>query len=92
MAAKIPLVMRVDPDLKDRVVKKYPGRTVTESVVAALEASLVEGGTTIEPLTTEYARREDLNKLEREINKIEVDIQKELDTVKESIDSLANQI
>ena len=91
MAAKIPLVMRVDPDLKDRVVKKYPGRTVTESVVAALEASLVEGGTSTS-LTTEYVKREDLNKLEREINKIEVDIQKELDTVKESIDSLANQI
>jgi hypothetical protein len=40
VATKVPLVIRIDSELRERIIKAYPGNTITESVTTALNASL----------------------------------------------------
>ena len=91
MATKVPLVIRIDSELRERIIKAYPGNTITESVTTALNASLSgEGeintshpGTLASSSTAEfYTKKEG----EKEIQKL----REEIESLKENIDTIAN--
>ena len=92
MATKVPLVIRIDSELRERIIKAYPGNTITESVTTALNASLSgEGeintsypGTLASSSTAEfYTKKEG----EKEIQKL----REEIESLKENIDTIANR-
>lgn len=87
MAAKVPLVIRIDQDLKDRVVEEYPGKTVTESVVAALESSIGEGrrSANLPTFPPGIVTKEELDKIIGELKE-------DIESLKDNLDSIANQI
>ena len=92
MAAKVPLVVRVDQDLKDLVVSKYPGNTVTESVIAALRAATQErGNTTKESSNVTMTIPEDVVRKDH-LDKIVKDIKLEIGSIKDNVDIVLNLI
>jgi len=92
VATKVPLVIRIDSELRERIIKAYPGNTITESVTTALNASLSgEGennssypGTLASSSTAEF-----LTKKEGELQLQK--IREEIESLKENIDTIANR-
>jgi len=91
VASKVPLVIRIDSELRERIIKAYPGNTITESVITALNASLSgEGeinttypGTLASSPTVEFMTKKEG---ELEIQKL----REEIESLKENIDTIAN--
>lgn len=92
MATKVPLVIRIDSELRERIIKAYPGNTITESIVTALNASLSgEGennstypGTLASSSTAEFFTKEEANKSLKELRE-------EIESLRENIDTIANR-
>lgn len=91
MATKVPLVIRIDSELRERIINAYPGNTITESIIAALNASLCGEG----ELNTSYpgtlassSAAEFFTKKEGE--QALQELREEIESLKHNLDSIAN--
>jgi hypothetical protein len=92
VATKVPLVIRIDSELRERIIKAYPGNTITESVITALNASLSgegETNTSYPGTLASSSPAEFFTKKEGE--KALKELREEIESIKDNIDTIANR-